>query len=49
MIKYLKRKARTSNAALYALAAIYGIGILAFIGWLVVGYFAMWILWGYGA
>lgn len=49
MLKKLKKKAVHSNAALYALAAIYGIGILAFIGWLVVGYMAMWVLWGYGA
>ena len=49
MIAKLKRKARTSNAALYALAGIYLAGILGVIGRLVIGYFEMWILWGYGA
>lgn len=49
MIAKLKRKARTSNAALYALAGIYLAGILGVIGLLVIGYFEMWILWGYGA
>ena len=49
MIKRLKQKARTSNAALYALAGIYLAGILGTIALLVIGYFEMWILWGYGA
>ena len=49
MIKELKQKARTSNAALYALAGIYLAGILGVIALLVIGYFEMWILWGYGA
>ena len=49
MIAKLKRKARTSNAALYALAGIYLAGILAAIASCVILYFGMWMIWGYGA
>lgn len=48
MITKLKRKARTSNAALYALAGIYLAGILAAVASCVILYLGMWIIWGYG-
>ena len=49
MLKKLKQKARTSNAALYALAGIYLAGILATIASCVILWLGMWMLWGYGA
>ena len=42
MIARLKRKARTSNAALYALAGIYLAGILAAVASCVILWFGMW-------
>ena len=49
MMKRLKQKARTSNAALYALAGIYLAGILAAVARCIIIYFGMWMIWGYGA
>ena len=49
MIAKLKRKARTSNAALYALAGIYLAGILTAVASCIIIYFGMWMIWGYGA
>ena len=49
MLKKLKQRARTSNAALYALAGIYLAGILATIASCVILWLGMWMLWGYGA
>lgn len=49
MIAKLKKKARTSNAALYALAGIYLAGILAAVASCVILWLGMWMLWGYGA